>query len=43
MQPILKIDLTNQNIGRVEISKEWDQDYLGGASLAAHHKHLSFS
>jgi aldehyde:ferredoxin oxidoreductase len=35
MQPILKIDLTNQNIGRVEISKEWDQDYLGGASLAA--------
>ncbi len=35
MQPILTIDLTSQNIGRVEVLKEWEQDYLGGASLAA--------
>lgn len=35
MQPILTVDLSSEIIGTVEISKEWEQDYLGGASLAA--------
>jgi aldehyde:ferredoxin oxidoreductase len=35
MQPILKIDLNSGSIQRIEIPAAWEQDYLGGASLAA--------
>jgi aldehyde:ferredoxin oxidoreductase len=35
MQPILKIDLTSQEISRYEIPVEWQRDFLGGGSLAA--------
>jgi aldehyde:ferredoxin oxidoreductase len=35
MQPILTLDLTNGVFGRYIIPIEWEQTYLGGASLAA--------
>ena len=35
MQPILTVDLTSTTVGSIEIPREWEQDYLGGASLAA--------
>jgi aldehyde:ferredoxin oxidoreductase len=35
MQPILKIDLTAQQISDFTLPEEWIRDYLGGASLAA--------
>lgn len=35
MQPILKIDLTSGKTEEFSIPKEWEQDFLGGASLAA--------
>ena len=35
MQPILRVNLTEQKIDQFEISKDWERDYLGGASLAA--------
>jgi aldehyde:ferredoxin oxidoreductase len=35
MQPILKIDLTTGKTEEYIIPKQWEQDYLGGASLAA--------
>ena len=35
MQPILKINLTTRKIETIEISSEWENQYLGGASLAA--------
>ncbi|MBN1149394.1 MAG: aldehyde ferredoxin oxidoreductase family protein [Anaerolineales bacterium] len=43
MQPILKIDLTSQAIDSYSPPKEWEQDFLGGASLAARllHEHLT--
>ncbi len=35
MLPILKIDLTNNTTEEFVIPKEWERDFLGGASLAA--------
>jgi len=35
MQPILKIDLTSGTTEEYIIPKEWERDFLGGASLAA--------
>jgi len=35
MQPILKINLTEGDISEYQIPHEWEQDFLGGASLAA--------
>jgi len=35
MQPILKINLTTGAIEGLVIPKEWERDFLGGASLAA--------
>ena len=35
MQPILRIDLSNQSIGEFKIPRQWEIDYLGGATLAA--------
>jgi aldehyde:ferredoxin oxidoreductase len=35
MQPILKINLTTRESSVYVIPKEWERDYLGGASLAA--------
>lgn len=35
MQPILKIDLTTGKTEEYVIPKEWERDFLGGASLAA--------
>lgn len=35
MQPLLKIDLTSGISSEYTIPKEWEQAYLGGASLAA--------
>jgi aldehyde:ferredoxin oxidoreductase len=35
MQPILKIDLTTSGMSEYVIPKEWERDFLGGASLAA--------
>lgn len=35
MQPVLLIDLTNRNIDKISIPREWEIDFLGGASLAA--------
>lgn len=35
MQPILHIDLSSGNIEKLPISQEWEQKFLGGASLAA--------
>jgi aldehyde:ferredoxin oxidoreductase len=35
MQPLLKIDLTTGKTEEYEIPKQWEKDFLGGASLAA--------
>lgn len=35
MQPILTVDLSSTKVGSFEIPRAWEQDYLGGASLAA--------
>jgi aldehyde:ferredoxin oxidoreductase len=35
MQSILTVDLSSATIGSMEIPRQWEQDYLGGASLAA--------
>ncbi len=35
MQPILKINLTDNTTEEIIIPKEWERDFLGGASLAA--------
>lgn len=35
MQPVLTIDLTKGVIGTYIITSEWEEDFLGGASLAA--------
>ena len=35
MQPILKINLTTGMTEEFVIPKEWEHDFLGGASLAA--------
>lgn len=35
MQPVLKIDLTRGEMAQIVIPPEWEQAYLGGASLAA--------
>lgn len=35
MQPILKIDLTTHSTSEYPIPLKWEQEYLGGASLAA--------
>jgi aldehyde:ferredoxin oxidoreductase len=35
MQPILRIDLSSQSIDEYTIPRQWEVDYLGGASLAA--------
>jgi aldehyde:ferredoxin oxidoreductase len=35
MQPILRIDLSSQNIDEYIIPRQWEIDYLGGATLAA--------
>ena len=35
MQPILKIDLTNGKTEEYAIPRQWEKDFLGGASLAA--------
>lgn len=35
MQPVLKVDLTTGGIETFEIPLEWQQQFLGGASLAA--------
>lgn len=43
MQPVLKIDLTNQTYESYSIPLEWQRDFLGGASLAARilYEHLT--
>src|SRR4030042_7059340 len=35
MQPILRINLSSREIGQFEIPHRWEEDFLGGASLAA--------
>ena len=35
MQPILKVDLTTRKTEEYAIPREWERDFLGGASLAA--------
>ncbi len=35
MQPILKIDLSSRSVEQYRIPPEWEQAFLGGASLAA--------
>lgn len=35
MQPILAVDLSTGETGEIEIPKEWERDFIGGASLAA--------
>ncbi len=35
MQPILTVDLTSGKIGKFTVPKDWEKDYIGGASLAA--------
>ncbi len=35
MQPILTVDLTNGKIGEMNLPSSWEDDFLGGASLAA--------
>ena len=35
MQPILTVNLSTGGIGSFSIPKDWERDYLGGASLAA--------
>lgn len=43
MQPILTIDLTSSKVGSYEIPRQWERDFLGGASLAARilYQHLT--
>ena len=43
MQPILKIDLTTGRTEEYGIPKQWEKDFLGGASLAARilYEHLT--
>lgn len=45
MQPILTINLTGGEQGRLEIPLDWELDYLGGSALAARllYDHLSAS
>jgi aldehyde:ferredoxin oxidoreductase len=42
MQPILKINLSTEETREIEIPKDWQNEYLGGASLGARllYKHL---
>ena len=35
LQPILTVDLTTGELGQFDVPADWQQDYLGGASLAA--------
>lgn len=35
MQPILKVNLSTNEISSIEIPPDWEEQYLGGASLAA--------
>jgi len=35
MQPILRVDLSSGRISQFEVTRAWEEDYLGGASLAA--------
>lgn len=35
MQPILTIDLESGQVGQILVPRQWEWDYLGGASLAA--------
>ena len=35
MQPILKIDLSSSSVDTITIPMDWENDFLGGASLAA--------
>lgn len=35
MQPILKVDLSSREISQIDIPRQWEIEYLGGASLAA--------
>lgn len=35
MQPILRVDLTTGQVDEFYIPRDWQEDYLGGASLAA--------
>ena len=43
MQPILTIDLTTSKVGSFEIPRQWERDFVGGASLAARilYQHLT--
>ena len=43
MQPILKVDLTTGQVEEYVIPKKWEEDFLGGASLAARilYEHLT--
>ncbi|MFN2263299.1 MAG: aldehyde ferredoxin oxidoreductase family protein [Anaerolineales bacterium] len=43
MQPILTIDLTTSKVGGYEIPRQWERDFVGGASLAARilYQHLT--
>ena len=34
MQPILTIDLTSKETRKFSVPEDWEQEYLGGASLA---------
>src|SRR5512134_466386 len=43
MQPILKIDLSTGTTEEYVIPKEWERDFLGGASLAARILYSSLS
>ncbi|MBT4003286.1 MAG: aldehyde ferredoxin oxidoreductase family protein, partial [Chloroflexi bacterium] len=35
MQPILKVDLSTEEVSEYDIPYEWENDFIGGASLAA--------
>ena len=35
MQPILRVDLTNGELDQFQVARQWEEEYLGGASLAA--------
>lgn len=43
MQPILKVDLSTGKIEKIEVPRSWEEEYLGGASLAARmlYEHLT--
>ncbi len=43
MQPILKIDLTTGRTEEYRIPEQWEEDFLGGASLAARILYASLS